>query len=146
MATILRRVCSGITQVVLAAMLLPAASAAPPAASEPAATPTRPAPRPPPRLLSHEEKRLSSVEPGQLRPVQRTVPQVRIPLGQRAAAEGERPERTEGTRPLRRAPAPTASAPGHIDDEAARCEAQTSKEAARACRLLTTPKGKGRAG
>jgi hypothetical protein len=82
------------------------------------------------------------VEPGQLRPAQRPVPQVRIPLGPRGEADRQRPERPEGIRPLRRAPAAAASASGRVDDEAARCEAQASAEAARACRLLA---GKGRA-
>ena len=130
--TMLRHACSRLTQLMLAALLIPAASAAPPAADEAAAKPTRP----PPRLLSPEEKRLSAVEPGQLRPAQRPVPQVRIPLGPRAAADGTRPERPEGIKPLRRGPVPAASATGRIDDDAARCEAQTSEEAARACRLL----------
>lgn len=149
MATILRRACSGITHVTLGALLMAAAQAAPPAAEAASAPATaeRAAPppsRPAPRLLSPEEKRLSAVEPGQLRPAQRPVPQVRIPLGPRGEADGQRPERPEGIRPLRRTPAAAASATGRIDDEAARCEAQTSAEGARACRLLggTARKGK----
>jgi hypothetical protein len=139
MATIPRQACSFITHVTLAALLVPAAQAAPP--DERTATPpTRPAPR----LLSPEEKRLSAVEPGQLRPAQRPVPQVRIPLGQRAAADGARPERPEGIKPLRRGPAAAASATGRIDDEAARCEAQADEEAVRACRLLNTTGRKGK--
>ena len=143
MATILRRAGSCIAPVMLAALINPLAQAAAPAASEPAATPPA---RPAPRLLSPEEKRLSATEPGQLRPAQRPVPQVRIPLGPRGATDGARPERPEGIRPLRRAPAPAASASGRIDDEAARCEAQSSAEAAKACRLLNSPGRKGRAG
>lgn len=163
MATILRRNCSGFTPVMLVALLvappMAAAQAAPPAAGAPSAPATTertteraternteraaaPTSRPPPRLLSPEEKRLSAVEPGQLRPAQRPVPQVRIPIGPRGEADRQRPERPEGIRPLRRAPAAAASATGRIDDEAARCEAQASDEAARACRLLV---GKGRA-
>ncbi len=143
MATILRRACPGITQVLLMALLSPLSQAAPPAASDSAATPPA---RPAPRLLSPEEKRLSATEPGQLRPAQRPVPQVRIPLGQPAAAHGERPERPEGIRPLRRAPAAAASATGRVDDEAARCEAQASDEAAKACRLLGSKGRKARPG
>lgn len=142
MAATCRRFCSGLTGAMLAAMLATTAFAAPPVVDEAAATPRRP----PPRLLSPEEKRLSAVEPGQLRPVQRPVSQVRIPLGPKALADGDRPERVEGTRPLRRAPAAAASAAGRVRDEAARCEAQPSAEASRACRLLTNGSGRGRAG
>ena len=140
--TMLRHACSRLTQLMLAALLIPAASAAPPVPDDGAAKPTRP----PPRLLSPEEKRLSAVEPGQLRPAQRPVPQVRIPLGQRAAADGARPERPEGIRPLRRGPAAAASATRRVDDEAARCEAQASEEAARACRLLSATGRRAKAG
>ena len=151
MATILRRVGAGITQLMLVGLLIPVGHAAPSAADAQAAqTPSErtasPPKRPGPRLLSPEEKRLSAVEPGHLRPAQRPVPQVRIPLGPRGEADGQRPERPQGIRPLRSAPATAASATGRIDDEAARCEAQASEEAVKACRLLGAKAGKGRAG
>ena len=143
MATIPRRACPAITPLVLTALLIASAQAAPPASKDGAATPQA---RPAPRLLSPEEKRLSAVEPGQLRPAQRPVPQLRIPLGRRAGAEGGRPERPEAIKPLRRAATAAAPARGHVDDEAARCEAQADTEAARACRLLGSKARKGPAG
>ena len=151
MATILRRVGAGITQLMLVGLLIPVGHAAPSAADAQAAqTPSErtasPPKRPGPRLLSPEEKRLSAVEPGQLRPAQRPVPQVRIPLGPRGETDGQPPERPQGIRPLRSVPATAASATGRIDDEAARCEAQASEEAVKACRLLGAKAGKGRAG
>lgn len=120
---------------------LPTPSFAQPTAIERTAAPApTPAPKPQPRLLSPEDKRVAAAEAGKAQSLPRPVPQLRIPLGPRAAAEGE-PVRTTGRRATAAAPA------GRVDDEAARCLAQASGDGAEACRLLTaTPEAKRRPG
>ena len=89
------------------------------AASAPASSPLGDIPGR--RVLTPTEKRESSSMPGDLRPGDRVTPQIVVPLRK--------------TPPSPAAPATrAASAPGGIDDTAARCEAQASQQARESCR------------
>jgi len=115
----------------LAAALSPAWSqSAPPAARAPAAAPRASAPAP--ALRSPAESRQEATIPGDLRPDEKVTPQLVIPL--RKNAPGAKPERVDVRRDA------AASAPGSIDDAAARCEAQSSKAARARCHARTAPK------
>ena len=92
-----------------------AVAAASAASSPPSAKPGR-------RVLTPTEKRESSSMPGDLRPEDRVTPQIVVPLRKGASAQAERP----ATR--------AASTPAGINDTAARCEAQASREARERCR------------
>lgn len=95
------------TGVVATAATAPSA----PASSPPAANPAR-------RVLTPTEKRETSSMPGDLRPGDRVTPQIVVPLRRTSPPPAAR----------------TASAPGGIDDTAARCEAQASRQARESCR------------
>lgn len=86
-----------------------------PAASAPAPSP---AAKPPPRLLTPDEKRASATAPGTLRPERPALPQVAVPLERTAGAEVRTVVRT----PRREAAAQAAS--GRVADAAARCSAR----------------------
>lgn len=86
-----------------------------PAASAPAPSP---AAKPPPRLLTPDEKRASATAPGTLRPERPALPQVAVPLERTAGAEVRTVVRT----PRREAAAQAAS--GRVSDAAARCSAR----------------------
>jgi hypothetical protein len=95
-----------------------------PAASAPA--PSRPS-KPPPRLLTPDEKRASATAPGTLRPERPALPQVEVPLQRTAGAEVRTVVRT----PRREAAALAAS--GRVSDGAARCGAQKDAVAREDC-------------
>ena len=90
------------------------------AASAPASSPT--AASPGRRVLTPAEKRETSSMPGDLRPEDPVKPQIVLPL---------RKEASSATPPSARR---SASASGGIDDAAARCEAQVSRQARERCR------------
>ncbi|MEO5770534.1 MAG: hypothetical protein ABIQ29_00550 [Burkholderiaceae bacterium] len=91
-----------------------AAPASAPASSPAAAPPGR-------RVQTPAEKRENSSMPGDLRPEDRVKPQIIVPV---------RKEASSPTLPAAR----SASASGGIDDTAARCEAQASRQARERCR------------
>jgi len=92
-----------------------AAAAASAAASSPNAA------RPGRRMQTPTEKRENASMPGDLRPEDRVKPQIVVPL---------RKDASSPTLPAAR----SASASGGIDDKAARCEAQASRQARERCR------------
>ena len=90
-------------------------------ASAAAAAPTSRTPNPPPRRLTPEELREVGGPPGEVRPEDPVVPQIKIPLG-----------RKQPVTPL--PPARRASAATGIDDTAARCLALADAAERAACR------------
>jgi len=120
----------------LAAALLAAALAsamaqgAAPTASTAASAPV-PA-KPGPRLQTPEEVRDRAASPGDLRPEERVVPQIVVPL-RKNVPPPTKAERAAARRGI------AASAAG-IDDAAARCDAQASKAARAECRAALAPK------
>lgn len=108
-----------------AAAQAPAASSASAPSTPPGTTRLAPVPKPAPHLLSPTEERDSATAPGDLRPEDRTVPQLVVPLGRR--------QDTEGPRLPRRGRAASASA-GTIHDGAARCLALSDETERARCR------------
>jgi hypothetical protein len=116
---------SALSTVVVAAVLTPAmaqtgATPAPTAASVPPA-----AAKAGPRRPTPTELRDSATIKGDLRPDDRVIPQIVIPLRKGAA-----PTKTPSGAARRAAPA----ASGGIDDAAARCEAASTPQAREQCR------------
>jgi hypothetical protein len=95
-----------------------------PAASSVA--PIAPGVKPPPRILSPQEKRDSNAQPDDLRVDRAVTPQLTIPFGKTppGSAKGD-------ARAARRSPA--ASAVG-VDDSVARCEAEADDASRAICR------------
>ena len=113
------------------AMVSATAQSAAPAASAPASAPLPSTPGP--RVRTPTELRGSATPPGDLRPEERVIPQIVIPL--RKAAPPNKAQRAATRRGV------AASASGGIDDSAARCEAEASKAAREECRASVAPKG-----
>jgi hypothetical protein len=107
----------------------PAPAAPPASASAAASAVPGPGAQRPPRPQTAREKVETSTAPGALRPERPVVPQIGIPLGQRAAGDGERTPVLRTARPNRAAQA----ASGGVDDAAARCEAQARESDRTAC-------------
>jgi hypothetical protein len=95
-----------------------------PAASSVA--PIAPGARPPPRLLTPEEKRDSNAQPDDLKVDRAVTPQLTIPFGKTPPGSAK-----SDARAARRSPA--ASAVG-VDDSAARCEAEADDASRAICR------------
>jgi hypothetical protein len=95
-----------------------------PAASS--AAPIVPHAKPPPRLLTPEEKRDSDAQPDDLKIDRAVTPQLTIPFGKTPP-----PSAQGNARAARRSPA--ASAVG-VDDDAARCEAEADDATRAICR------------
>jgi hypothetical protein len=104
--------------------VLVSAHAQPASTGPSASAPPGPRAKPPVRRLTPDELRDSASTPGDLRPEDPVVPQIRIPLGRPAAGPAPAPKP-----PARRDKSGT---PG-IDDDAARCRAQASSQARAAC-------------
>jgi hypothetical protein len=114
------------TAAALAAAMVPAlAQPAAPAAPSASAAASAPA-KPPPRVQTPTELRERATVPGDVRPEERVTPQIVVPLRK----TGPPPTKTERAAARRGDP----SASGAIDDAAAKCEAQASDAARRACR------------
>lgn len=107
------------------------ASAAPEGAASAAAAASAPRARPrvklPPRRLSPAEQRQVDTPPLDEPPQGRVQPQISIPLGKKKALPVERQSGPRAT-------GAAASAPGRIDDAAARCNAEPDAQARARCR------------
>jgi hypothetical protein len=113
------------------------AGAAP--AQEPARAPAAAASVPPPsktrpRPMTAAEQRDSASVPGELRPSEPVVPQIRVPLGKRQEAPESRAEAQRRTK---------TEARGGIDDDVARCKAAATAAAREECQARLRKSGKG---
>jgi hypothetical protein len=95
-----------------------------PAPAQPASAAAPPRGKPSPRLLTPAETRDSASTPGDLRPEDRVIPQISIPLGRTPPGPALAPKAA-----VRRDKAGKSG----IDDAAARCGAQASSQARAAC-------------
>jgi hypothetical protein len=112
---------------------------APARAQEPARAPAAAASVPPPsktrpRPMTATEQRDSASVPGELRPAEPVVPQIRVPLGKRQEAPESRAEAQRRNR---------AEARGGIDDDVARCKAAATAAARDECQARLRKSGKG---
>ena len=114
---------SALLLLVALALSAGAPSAALAQASAPAASPPQKPPTPPPpRRLSAEELREVGGPPGEVRPQDPVIPQIKVPLGKKQPVTPPPPARSG-----------SAAAAGGIDDAAARCLALTDAAERAAC-------------
>ena len=108
---------------------------APAAASAPAPLNQRLPPlKPAPRALSPEQKRDVATVPGDVRPADKVIPQINVPIGR--TPPPKLPSRAEARRQRQ------TQAQGGVDDGVARCKAEATAAARRECLDLQSRVGK----